>query len=83
MSKPFTTPVELPVDILWPTGNKGVPSVLLESPVAQTATRTIVQASSRISWREERPEDVVSYRVRGQKCIRRCSGVSRAKILTD
>ena len=27
------------------------------------------------SGKEERPEDVVSYLVSGQKCIRRCSGV--------
>jgi len=49
--------------------------VLLESPVARAVTRTIVQASSGMSWREERPEDVVSNRMRGHQCIRRCSGV--------
>ena len=75
MSNPVTIPIGLPLAMLCPTGEKGVRSVLLESPVAQAVTRTMVQASLGMSCMEERPEDVVSYLVSGQKCIRRCSGV--------
>ena len=75
MSKPVTIPIGLPFAILWLTGKKGVRSVLLESPVARAMTRAIVQASSGMSWKEERPEAVVSNRVRGHQCIWRCSGV--------
>jgi len=49
--------------------------VLLESPVARAVTRTMVQVSSGMSCTDERPEDVVSYLVSGQKCIRRRSSV--------
>jgi len=75
MSNPVTIPIGLPLAMLCPTGEKGVRSVLLESPVARAVTRTMVQASSGMSCMEKRPEDVVSYLVCGQKCIRRCSGV--------
>ena len=75
MSNPVTIPIGLPLATLCPTGKKGVRSVLLESPVARAVTRTIVQASSGMSCIEDRPEDVVSYLVRGQKCTRSCSGV--------
>jgi len=77
MSNPVTTPIGLPLAMLCPTGKKGVRSVLLrvQSPVARAVPRTMVQASSGISCMDERPEDVVSYLVSGQKCIRRCSGV--------
>ena len=77
MSNPVTIPIGLPLAMLCLTGEKGVRSVLLESPVARAVTRTMVQASSGISCIEERPqaEDVVSYLLSGQKCIRRCSGV--------
>ena len=67
MSKPVTIPIGLPFAILWLTGKKGVRLVLLESPVARAVTRTMVQASSGMSWREERPEAVVSKRVRGHQ----------------
>ena len=75
MSSPVTIPIGLPLAMLCPTGEKGVRSMLLESPVARAVTRIMVQASSGMSCREDRPEDVVSYLVSGQKCIRRCSGV--------
>ena len=75
MSSPVTIPIGLPLAMLCPTGEKGVRSMLLESPGARAVTRIMVQASSGMSCREERPEDVVSYLVSGQKCIRRCSGV--------
>jgi hypothetical protein len=67
MSKPVIIPIGLLFAILWLTVKKGVRSVLLESPVARAVTRTIVQASSEMSWREERPEVVVSKRVRGHQ----------------
>ena len=75
MSNPVSIPIGLPFAMLCPTRKKGVRSVLLESPVARAMTRTMVQASSGISCKEERPEIVVSYFVSGQKCSRRCSGV--------
>ena len=68
MSNPVTIPIGLPLTILCPTEEKGVRLVLLQSPVALAVTRIMVQASSGMSWREERPEDVVSYLVSGQKC---------------
>jgi len=40
MSKPVTTPIWLPLAILWPTGKKEVRSVLLESPLARAVNRT-------------------------------------------
>ena len=49
MSKPVTIPVELPLAMLWPTGKKGVRSVLLGSPIARAVTRTMVQTSPRMS----------------------------------
>ena len=75
MSNLVTIPIGLPLAMLCPTGKKWVRLVLLESPVARAVTRTMVQASSGISCMEERPEDVVSYLVSGQKYIRRCTGV--------
>ena len=65
ISKPVIIPIGLLLAMLWLTGKKGVRSVLLESPVARAVTRTMVQASSEMSLREERPEAVVSKRVRG------------------